>query len=173
MQRIKMLLQKINEIAHKGDKATLIEIDLMMDYTRVLYADMAEIKSKLTFRTEVPDVATNPISVKVEEPIQEIIAQPVQKQALTTTTPVVNIPVPIIKANKAPIEQLIGINDKYQFISELFKNNTELYDTTIKEVGDFDSNQQAIDWLKANFKWDSENDTVQSFLSIINRHYNS
>lgn len=173
MQRIKMLLQKINEIAHKGDKATLIEIDLMMDYTRVLYADMAEIRSKLTFRTEVPDIDTNPISVKVEEPIQEIIAQPVQKQTVTTTTPVMNIPVPIIKENKAPIEQLIGINDKYQFISELFNNNTELYDTTIKEVGDFDSNQQAIDWLNANFKWDSENDTVQSFLSIINRHYNS
>lgn len=173
MQRIKMLLQKINEIAHKGDKASLIDIDLMMDYTRVLYADMAEIRSKLTFRTEVPDVATNPISVKVEEPIQEIIAQPVQKQAVTTTTPVVTIPEPIIKANKAPLEQLIGINDKYQFISELFNNNTELYDTTIKEVGDFDSNQQAIDWLNTNFKWDTDNDTVQSFLSIINRHYSA
>ncbi|HLO69465.1 MAG TPA: hypothetical protein VK167_01260 [Flavipsychrobacter sp.] len=171
MQRIKMLLQKINEIAHKGDKATLIEIDLMMDYTRVLYADIAEIRSKLTFRTEVPDVANNPMPVKVEEPIQEIIEQPVQEQAVTTTTPVVTIPEPIIKANKAPIEKLIGINDKYQFISELFNNNTELYDTTIKEVGDFDSNQQAIDWLNANFKWDSENETVQSFFSIINRHY--
>ena len=171
MQRIKMLLQKINEIAHKGDKATLIEIDLMMDYTRVLYSDMAEIKSKLAFRTEVPDVVVNTASAKVVEQIQEIIAQPVQEQAVITTTPVVTIPEPIIKINKAPIEQLIGINDKYQFINELFDNNTELYDTTIKEVGDFDNNQQAIDWLNANFSWDAENDTVQSFLNIINRHY--
>lgn len=171
MQRIKMLLQKINEIAHKGDKATLIDIDLMMDYTRVLYADMAEIKSKLAFRTEVPDVAVNTAHIKPEEPIQEITAQHVQEQPVVITTPVFTIPEPITRANKAPIEQLIGINDKYQFISELFNNNAELYDTTIKEVGDFDNNQQAIDWLNANFSWDTENDIVQSFLSIINRHY--
>lgn len=171
MQRIKMLLQKINEIAHKGDKATLIEIDLMMDYTRVLYADMAEIKSKLAFRTDVPDVVVNTAPAKVIEQIQEITAQPVQEQAVIITTPVVTIPEPIIKINKAPIEQLIGINDKYQFISELFDNNTELYNTTLKEIGDFDNNQQALDWLNTNFKWDAENDTVQSFFSIITRHY--
>ena len=171
MQRIKMLLQKINDIAHKGDKATLIEIDLMMDYTRVLYADMAEIKSKLAFRTDVPDVVVNTAPAKVVEQIQEIIVQPVQEQAVVTTTPVVTIPEPIIKTHKASIEQLIGINDKYQFISELFDNNTELYNTTLKEVDDFDNNQQAIDWLNANFKWNAEDDTVQSFFSIINRHY--
>ncbi len=173
MQRIKMLLQKINEIAHKGDKATLIEIDLMMDYTRVLYADMAEIKSKLAFRTDVPDVAFNTTPIKAEEPIQEITTLPVQQQPVIPTTPIVKIPEPITKAHKTAIEQLIGINDKYQFISELFNSNTELYDTTIKEVGDFDNNQQAIDWLNTNFKWDADNDTVQSFLSIINRHYNA
>lgn len=172
MQRIKMLLQKINEIAYKGDKATLIEIDLMMDYTRVLYADMAEIKSKLAFRTEVPDVAVNTAPAKVEEQIQEIIVQPFQEHAIITTTPLITIPEPIIKANKASIEQLIGINDKYQFISELFDNNTELYNTTLKEVGDFDNNQQAIHWLNANFNWDVENDTVQSFFNIVNMYYN-
>ena len=171
MQRIKMLLQKINEIAHKGDKATLIEIDLMMDYTRVLYADMAEIKSKLALRTEVPDVVVNTAQVKPEEPIQEITAQPAQEQPVVITTPVFTIQDPITRANKAPIEQLIGINDKYQFISELFDNNTELYNTTLKEIGDFDNNQQALDWLNTNFIWDAENDTVQSFFSIINRHY--
>lgn len=170
MQRIKMLLQKINEIAHKGDKATLIEIDLMMDYTRVLYADMAEIKSKLAFRTEVPDIATNSEPVRIEEPIQEVVTQTEPKQH-AVTAPVVTVQETTAKANKAPIEQLVGINDKYQFISELFNNNTELYDTTIKEIGDFDNNQQALDWLNTNFRWDAENDTVQSFLNIINRHY--
>lgn len=167
MQRIKMLLQKINEIAHKGDKATLIEIDLMMDYTRVLYADMSEIKSKLTFRTEVPDVAIALPTIKSEEQPQQDIVENTEIEAEQPIT----ITKPAIIAKKASIEQLIGINDKYQFINELFNNNTELYDTTIKEIGDFDNNQQAIDWLNANFNWDLENDTVQSFFSIIHMHY--
>ena len=183
MQRIKMLLQKINEIANKGDKASLIEIDLMMDYTRVLYADLSEIRSKLVFKAAVPVVATTPTAEKVEEPKQEVIAAPVieqpkdeeTKQGTVTSTiveqPIVTIPEPIVRTSKSPIEQLVGINDKYQFISELFNNNTELYETTIKEIGDFDSNQQAIDWLSTNFSWNKEDNTVQSFYSIINRYY--
>lgn len=181
MQRIKMLLQKINEIANKGDKASLIEIDLMMDYTRVLYADLSEIRSKLVFKAEVPVVSTT--TEKVEEPKHEIITAPVieqpkveeTKQGTVTSTiveqPIVKIPEPIARTSKSPIEQLVGINDKYQFISELFNNNTELYETTIKEIGDFDSNQQAIDWLSTNFSWNKEDNTVQSFYSIINRYY--
>ncbi len=185
MQRIKMLLQKINEIANKGDKASLIEIDLMMDYTRVLYADLSEIRSKLVFKAEVPVVSTT--AEKVEEPKQEVVAAPVieqpkveeTKQGTVTSTivepPIVTTPISIpeltSRTSKSPIEQLVGINDKYQFISELFNNNTELYETTIKEIGDFDSNQQAIDWLSTNFSWNKEDNTVQSFYSVINRYY--
>eukprot|EP01012_Entosiphon_sulcatum_P059526 TRINITY_DN83979_c0_g1_i1.p1 TRINITY_DN83979_c0_g1~~TRINITY_DN83979_c0_g1_i1.p1 ORF type:complete len:188 (+),score=37.63 TRINITY_DN83979_c0_g1_i1:265-828(+) len=186
MQRIKMLLQKINEIAHKGDNTSLIEIDLMMDYARVMYADMAEMRNKLAFRDDVPNITAATVTAeKVEvpqaqeeiivptataeqkpaEPITQVVLEPV---AETITT----IPQPIIRNNKASIEQLIGINDKYQFINELFNNNNELYETTIKEIGDFDSYQQAIDWLGSNFSWNIEDDTVQSLYSIISRHYN-
>lgn len=187
MQRIKMLLQKINEIAHKGDKPSLIEIDLMMDYARVMYADMAEIRNKISLRNDVPNVtATTVVAEKVEasqaqeeavvsvataveqkptELITQVIPEPV-KEKITT------IPQPIIKSNKSSVEQLIGINDKYQFINELFDKNGNLYETTIKEIGDFDSYQQAIDWLGSNFNWNTENEIVQTLYSIISRYYN-
>lgn len=183
MQRIKMLLQKINEIAHKGDSASLIEIDLMMDYARVMYADMAEIKNKLSFRNGVPDISV----VTTEKAAQQVIETPAitaEPQAIEqeTTTIIQSatqiqeqtlvIPQPAISQNKAAIEQLIGINDKYQFISELFNNNQELYETTIKEIGDFDSYQETIDWLGNNFNWNTDDEIVQSLYSIISRHYN-
>jgi len=184
MQRIKMLLQKINEIAHKGDNASLIDIDLMMDYTRVMYADMAEIKNKLSFRSEVSDIPVVATIEKTELPIvveQSITAEP---QVIEQEETVINTPAPVqeqqtlvipqsvLSRNKAAIEQLIGINDKYQFISELFNNNQELYETTIKEIGDFDNYQEAVDWLGNNFNWNTDDQIVQTLYGIIDRHYN-
>lgn len=179
MQRIKMLLQKINEIAHKGDNASLIEIDLMMDYTRVLYADMADMRSRLVFREDVPGIPATPQKAEEPQPVT-IHSEPEQVQEVPFTTAVSQavkketlvIPATDIQNNKASIELLIGINDKYQFISELFNNNKELYETTIREIGDFESYQQATDWLATNFTWNSEDAVVESFYSIIDRHYN-
>ena len=48
MERIATLLDKIREISTKPD-AGIIDIDLMMDYTRVMYADLLEWRNKVAF----------------------------------------------------------------------------------------------------------------------------
>ena len=45
MQRIATLLQKLTELSTQG-KPSQIDIDLMLDYTRVIYADLLEERKK-------------------------------------------------------------------------------------------------------------------------------
>ena len=44
MQRISTLIQKLSELAEQEKKLGLIDIDLMLDYTRVMYADLLEVR---------------------------------------------------------------------------------------------------------------------------------
>jgi hypothetical protein len=52
MERIGLLLEKIKELNNAPTK-TVIELDLMLDYTRVMYADLLEWRSKLSFSEAV------------------------------------------------------------------------------------------------------------------------
>lgn len=217
MQRVQTLIQKISELANRQNP-DLIEVDLMMDYTRVLYADLAEWRNRLVFTNQVPQPETTPPAnvPKVQEAIpgatQEIIQEPVAPpvtpivQQQETATIQQQEMVAVIKddaphethvsearhealaqstvasetayASRIPaesIQSMIGINDKYQFISELFGNNKDDYDAVIEELETFENYPQALSWLNTytgnRYNWDYEHETVQSFLSIIERYY--
>ena len=40
MQRIRTVLQKLTDLSQRNPDRTAIDIDLMLDYTRVIYADL-------------------------------------------------------------------------------------------------------------------------------------
>lgn len=152
MQRITILLQKLNELSLQGKNNTAIDIDLMLDYTRVLYADLLEL------RKNTP-----------------ITAPPVTTTVPETTTP--QTPEPIATQNKYAdvpnndIRTLIGINDKYLFLSELFGEDKVAYDAAIKHLNTFNSLAEATNWVKAElhqkYQWDKESETVQSFYNLL------
>ena len=73
MQRISTLLQKINELAAKDKEAGVIDIDLMMDYTRVLYADLQEWRARVSFNTSLNMQNT---TAQTAEPTPQIASAP-------------------------------------------------------------------------------------------------
>lgn len=145
MQRIDTLLQKLNELARLKEKASLIEIDLMMDYTKVIYADLIEWRNRTQFIDRIP---TEPTSIENDTAIN-------------------------LADTYKNIENHIGINDKYQYISELFNNDTALYLDVINTLNSFENHNQASNWITSNYHWDDEHDTVQSFMLLLDRFYNS
>ena len=204
MQRVQTLLQKITELSTK-EQHDIIEIDLMMDYTRVLYADLMECRNRLVFTGAVPQPETTPPNVQpvVQEtiPEPEIATIPTQEETTPayteqlTYTPeaetaalqqvyepkhealATSISTAQPTTNGDGITSLIGINDKYQFMNELFNNNREDYESVIDELETFENYPQAVSWLNTyvgnRYNWDADSETVQSFHSIIERYYNS
>ncbi len=64
----------------------------------------------------------------------------------------------------------IGINDRFLYIRELFGNETEKFDETIIALDGFSRIEEAVAYLKQNFKW-SKSDAGEKFLNLVKRRF--
>lgn len=164
MQRVHILLQKLTELSEKNEIG-VIDTDLMLDYTRVLYADLLEAR-----KNAATIIAPDNLHAQDSEQVNESI----EKKENELDLPAAQF------TQAAPlydIRTLIGINDKYLFITELFKDDKAAYDEAIKHINSFNSADEAIDWtqqeLERKYNWDKEHETTQSFYSLLNRCFSS
>jgi hypothetical protein len=77
-----------------------------------------------------------------------------------------------------PIKDLrkaIGINDRYVFISELFRGDETMYERSIKTINGFNVYGEAELWIKRELKlklaWLDENETVRLFDQLVKRRF--
>lgn len=68
------------------------------------------------------------------------------------------------------IQAAIGINDRFQYIRELFEGDAELFSKTIAELDRMDSLKNAIHYLQQNFKW-RKSDTSLQFINLVKRRF--
>ncbi|MCD6063543.1 MAG: hypothetical protein K0R82_1454 [Flavipsychrobacter sp.] len=178
MQRIHTLLQKLSDLSKSdSEKISVIDIDLMLDYTRVMYADLLEWKSRKQFSNYLgpakdeeielaePDVPSIPTS---SAPSVELTSQVQSYEAPTDdvqTMPLAGV----------DIRKYIGINDKYQFISELFGNDKDAYEQTLNSVSGLDSYALAVEWLDEHahtkYGWKDDQFAVQSFYDTLSNFF--
>jgi hypothetical protein len=68
------------------------------------------------------------------------------------------------------IQSAIGINDRFQYIRELFEGSA---DNFVKAVSDLDSMndiKEAVDYMQKNFKW-KKNESSLKFVNLIKRRF--
>jgi len=78
----------------------------------------------------------------------------------------------------APIRDLrkaIGINDRYVFISELFRGDEIMYERSIKTINNFSIYQEAYYWMERELKlklaWDEDRKSAQLFYQLVRRRF--
>ena len=64
----------------------------------------------------------------------------------------------------------IGINDRFLFIRELFANSSSKFENTIAILDKLSTIQEAVGYLKDNFKW-NKTETSQKFLILVKRRF--
>ncbi|NOQ26177.1 MAG: hypothetical protein GQ564_12505 [Bacteroidales bacterium] len=69
------------------------------------------------------------------------------------------------------INSAIGINDKFVFIRELFSGDKDLYMETIQVLNNFDTYENALEFLNDNFDWDNDNPTFERLTELVRRKY--
>jgi len=75
--------------------------------------------------------------------------------------------------NVGPISSLrasIGLNDRFLFIREIFGNNTDKYNTIIDQLDKLETQQQAVELLKANITL-QKNETSMKFVDLLKRRF--
>jgi hypothetical protein len=65
----------------------------------------------------------------------------------------------------------IGINDRFTFIRELFNNDKSTFETTIKNLNEVTSFNDAYNLMIQHFNWDMDSEPVQLLLEIIRRKF--
>ncbi len=70
----------------------------------------------------------------------------------------------------ASIQAAIGINDKFQYIRELFEGSADNFVKTVADLDSMNDMKEAVDYLQANFKW-KKNDTSLKFVNLIKRRF--
>jgi len=79
------------------------------------------------------------------------------------------------KISNRPLESIkkaIGINDRFQYIRELFEGNAEKFIDTVAELDEKTDINEAVDYLKKNFKW-KKNETSLKFVNLVKRRFHN
>ncbi|NQU51660.1 MAG: hypothetical protein HQ522_03880 [Bacteroidetes bacterium] len=70
----------------------------------------------------------------------------------------------------ANIQGAIGINDRFQFIRELFDGNAEIFSTAVSELDKMGDINEAVEYLRQNYKW-KKNETSLKFVNLVKRRF--
>lgn len=92
------------------------------------------------------------------------ISKPVEKTVASAAT---RQPISNIKA-------AIGINEKFAYLKDLFKNNVNEYNQALDKLNNFDNYTEAEDYfqeLKAKYSWDPETKSFQGLADLLSRRY--
>ncbi len=79
------------------------------------------------------------------------------------------------KLSNRPVESIkksIGINDRFQYIRELFEGNTERFVDAVAELDEKNNINEAVDYMKQNFKW-QKNETSLKFINLVKRRFSN
>jgi len=82
------------------------------------------------------------------------------------------------KLNEASIKDLkkgIGINDRFLYIKELFRDDEVMYERSIKTINNFSILPEAEYWIRRELKvklgWVDTNETVMQFYQLVKRRF--
>ncbi len=130
---------------------------------------LESVKIVETVVDEKPTLMSKPKDVFVEE--QPVMVPP-KKAAMETKKEVAE------KIALEPIKDLrgaIGINDKFQFMEELFNKDESLFESSIKTINNYKNFAEAQFWIKQNlrskFQWEEDSKTVIAFDQLVKRRF--
>lgn len=68
------------------------------------------------------------------------------------------------------IQSAIGINDRFQYIRELFEGSADNFVKAVAELDSMNDMKEAVDYLQTNFKW-KKNEASLKFVNLIKRRF--
>lgn len=75
----------------------------------------------------------------------------------------------VCRGRAASLREMIGLNDRYLLINELFGGDADLYEETIGRLDGMTSIEDAVIWLNDRFHWDGESAAAQLLSDLLVR----
>jgi hypothetical protein len=122
--------------------------------------------------------------VLIEKPKEVFIKE--KEEVVVPTIDTIEVKMEPVEAKKEvaekialePIKDLrgaIGINDKFQFMEELFNKDESLFESSIKTINTYKNFAEAQFWIKQNlrikYNWVEDSTTVMAFDQLVKRRF--
>lgn len=148
-------------------------------------AGVREITIDMDDDDDLEPVKVSTASVPVERPVMREIPKPeelLQEKSVTGESfpkePSLNDTIGETKSTEpslsvgsiSSLRASIGLNDRFLFIREIFGNNTDKYNTIIDQLDKLETQQQAVELLKANLTL-QKNETSMKFVDLLKRRF--
>ena len=201
MERVKALADKFNQqLAQNADSAALRQTAIQilaeleaMPSIETLPNNVSVIMPSVDYAVAVPIQFEE--TIQIEEPVKKVEPVIATEPTLTTKPKEVFVEVqPVMVAPKTaavetkkevaekialePIKDLraaIGINDKFQFMEELFNKDESLFESSVKTINNYKNFAEAQFWIKQNlrskFQWEEDSKTVIAFDQLVKRRF--
>ncbi len=195
MERVKALADKFTQqLAQNADSAALRQTAIQilaeleaMPSIETLPNNVSVIMPSVDYAVAEPMKVIEPIKVEETTIAAEPILMTKPKEVFVEEKPVMEVPkTETIETKKEvaekialqPIKDLraaIGINDKFQFMEELFNKDEALFESSIKTINAYKNYAEAQFWIKQNlrnkFNWEEESATVMAFDQLVKRRF--
>ena len=112
--------------------------------------------------TEIKEPKTIADKFKSSKTINDTISQYINKTDLQS----------LAKQQKIDdLNRAFGVNDKFRFANSLFDGNIQLFNQTIWDINLMANIDEAIIYISDNYKWNTDDKTVQEFIMILQRRF--
>jgi hypothetical protein len=135
-----------------------------------------EAKKQVTPPVEVkpePKTEVKPVDLFGSEmpPVQE---KKIEKKIIKDEKPEQKPQSKIHRPAISDLRSAIGINDKFQYINELFGGNTQEYEIAIQQLNTAVTMESAMEYfmsIQQLYNWDNEHETVKRLFDLVERRY--
>jgi hypothetical protein len=168
--------EKIIEVL-KVDEAELeAELEEIKRNAALMQQMSGKSKPQLLFDVHDDDIPTLPKQKSTKKEINETVAaeeSPSVNDILKT--PIKELSHKLTDVGIKDLKKAIGINDRYLFISDLFRGDEAMYERSIKTINSFSILPEAEYWIRRELKtklgWTDANLTVVHFDQLVKRRF--
>jgi hypothetical protein len=153
-------------------KAAPEEIEEIISASKVKARNNNQLNIHFDPMNEIPTFSQHKIGKEVNEAVEQ--QESINDRLKENRTELLH------SLKDAPIRDLrkgIGINDRFVFISELFRGDEPMYERSIKTINSFNIYPEAEYWMNRELKiklgWDDTRETVKHFYQLVKRRFTS
>ncbi|HEY6163219.1 MAG TPA: hypothetical protein VI112_18470 [Bacteroidia bacterium] len=166
-QRRREITELIDSIKEHSDDLTdrphipTLEFELILAKVEKLFKELVLFNhyySEIETSSEKVEVNTTAAAKKTEAPSEK--KTEVKKDSIQRTWP--------------DLKNLIGINQKFQVVSELFKGNQEEFNDAVNQINTLYNKEEALIYvqgLKAAYGWKDESPVAEGFIKVVMNRY--
>ncbi|MBI3500876.1 MAG: hypothetical protein HY063_03695 [Bacteroidetes bacterium] len=183
IKEIQDISERIRNNASDAD-SLLTDVAHLYEMVILLKHLPEEVKTNGTIKTERVEVkveiekkTTEPLDLfsvaETSEPVVETANEKPEKKIVAKKSEE-SVTEKISHKKISDLKSVIGINEKFQFINELFDGNMKEYTVALDQINNFSTLGDAVNYLanlKEMYKWNSENPIASNFEELVQRRF--